>query len=295
MDQKTEKLFDEIADKMAESLNISEKDSPDTQAQIFKKWAQSWATLVPQNGNSNRPYNGCNAMLAGMLMQLNGWKHPFFLTFNGIKKMGGNVTKGEKSMPIFWWEMIAIKNNDTGVVEKCFPKLKTFRVFNIAQTDLDASACTIANKDNSTLEDAEKLIENLNITFGEGDPCYIPSQDKICMPSIESFKSTGDYYSAMFHEIGHWTMSETRCNRTGDKKLSYAQEELVAEMTAVFLNAKYGIEGDFQHAEYIGHWIKSLKDHPRSFFDACRMAQKAANFILKEGKATVAEKGEKVA
>jgi antirestriction protein ArdC len=273
-----ERTFDDIANKIAETLKIDESMDDTAKAQVFTKWVRSWASNAPQNGNSNRPYNGCNAFLTSLMMHHNGWKNPFFLTFNGVKKMGGRIVKGEKSLPIFWWEQVVVKD-DEGEVKFSFPRLKVFKVWNVDQTTVDPKKCTIANCEGRKISEIENMVKDLEIEMVVGDPSYNPSTDKIAMPSIESFKTEADYYSTLFHEMGHWTMTEERCNRKG---LTYAEEELVAEMTAVFLDAEFGIEGELQHPEYIGSWIKNLKDQPRAFFDACRKAQRAANFILKK-------------
>lgn len=277
-----EKSFDKIASQIASTLQLSEDMGEDAQAVAFGKWMRSWASFAPQNGASNRPYNGCNSMLLGMMMGLKKWEHPFFLTFAGCKKLGGAVLKGEKSLPIFWWNMIPKKNRETGEVEGFFPQLKVFNVFNVAQTTVDPSKCQKANCEGRRIEEIDQMVKDLGVIIEGGDPAYVPSRDVVKMPEIKAFKTEADYYSSLFHELGHWTATTERCNRVGEKKLSYAQEELVAEMTAVFLDAEFGIEGELQHPEYIASWIKGLKNQPRQFFDACRMAQKAANFILQK-------------
>jgi antirestriction protein ArdC len=281
-----EKTFDDIANQIASTLQISEGMNEDQKAVAFGQWMKSWVSMKPQNGNSNRAYNGCNALLTGLMMHHKGWEHPFFMTFNGVKKLGGRVNKGEKSLPIFWWEMIPLKDKTTGEVTGCFPKLKVFKVFNIAQTTVDPDKCKKVKCEGKRIEEIDNMVANLGVEFFTADPCYVPSTDKIGMPDIKSFKTEGDYYAALTHELGHYTMHEERCNRSGDKKLSYAQEELVAELTSAFLCAEFGIEGNLQHPEYIGSWIKGLKDQPRAFFDAARMAQKSANWILKNGMVT---------
>jgi antirestriction protein ArdC len=289
-----EKTFDEIALKMAETLKISEGMTEDQKATIFQGWVKSWASNLPQNGNSNRAYNGCNQFFLSMMMNFKGWKHPYFLTFNGVEKLGGTVNKGEKSLPIFWWQIIPIKDKVTGEIKGAFPKIKIFRVFHISQTTVDPSACTIANCEGKKVEEIEGMVAQLGVKILCGEPSYSPAEDVVKMPSIESFKSENHYYSVLMHELSHYTMKKERCNREGDKKLSYAQEELVAELSSMFLCAEFGIQGEFQHKEYISSWIKGIKDQPRAFFDACRLANKAANFILKNGLDSKEDKEETV-
>jgi antirestriction protein ArdC len=55
------------------------------------------------------------------------------------------------------------------------------------------------------------------------------------------FLSSEEYYSTLFHELGHATGHVSRLNRESLTKIAgfgtheYSKEELVAEMTAAFL------------------------------------------------------------
>ena len=80
----------------------------------------------------------------------------------------------------------------------------------------------------------------------------------------------------------HWSGHETRLkrqlgNRFGTK--AYAAEELIAELTAAFLCAHLGVEGQLRHADYIGTWIVLLKDDNRVVFTAASKASETANFL----------------
>jgi antirestriction protein ArdC len=66
-------------------------------------------------------------------------------------------------------------------------------------------------------------------------------------------------------------------NRFGS--LSYAAEELVAELGAAFLCAEFGFDGDVRNAGYIASWIELLKADKRAFFTACSQASKAAEYL----------------
>jgi len=61
----------------------------------------------------------------------------------------------------------------------------------------------------------------------------------------------------------------------------YAREELVAEMGAAFLCADLSITPEIRvdHAAYIGHWLKVLKNDMRAIFSAAAQAQKAADYL----------------
>ena len=98
---------------------------------------------------------------------------------------------------------------------------------------------------------------------------------------MEQFQTEDDFYSVMFHELGHWTKTKERTNRIKEK-LSHAQEELVAELTSAFLSREHGLKGAFQHTEYIAGWIDDLKDQPQEFFRAVSLANKSAKYIKGE-------------
>jgi Zincin-like metallopeptidase len=67
--------------------------------------------------------------------------------------------------------------------------------------------------------------------------------------------------------------------RFGD--ISYAKEELRAELASVFLAAERGIPHDpEQHAAYVGSWIKTLKEDKNEIFRAAHDASRAADFLL---------------
>jgi antirestriction protein ArdC len=73
----------------------------------------------------------------------------------------------------------------------------------------------------------------------------------------------------------------------GEARKIYAEEELVAEMAASFLNASAGIvESQIENsAAYLQGWIKALssKDAKSWVIRAASQAQKAAEYILPVG------------
>jgi antirestriction protein ArdC len=58
-------------------------------------------------------------------------------------------------------------------------------------------------------------------------------------------------------------------------------EELVAELGAAFLCADLELtpEPRAEHASYLDHWLKVLKDDKRAIFSAASHAQRAADFL----------------
>ena len=60
----------------------------------------------------------------------------------------------------------------------------------------------------------------------------------------------------------------------------YAQEELVAEISAAFLCASLGIMPTVRHADYIASWLEVLREDNRAIVRAASAASKAANYLL---------------
>ena len=104
----------------------------------------------------------------------------------------------------------------------------------------------------------------------------------IQLPPRAAFETLERYFATALHELGHWSGHKTRLNRDlanrfGSK--AYAVEELVAELTAAFLCAHLGIEGELRHADYIATWIVLLKEDNRAVFTAASKASQAANYL----------------
>ncbi len=153
-----------------------------------------------------------------------------------------------------------------------------------------------------TVEVSKPIVEKINSiedfianTFAtienrEGDAYYSPIEDKICMPLMSVFKDTKygtaseNYYATLLHELTHWTGHSSRVNRKiknqfGDH--AYAEEELIAELGAAFMGAEFEISGtkNLDHANYIGNWLKVLKDNKQFIIAAASEASKAVDYM----------------
>ena len=62
---------------------------------------------------------------------------------------------------------------------------------------------------------------------------------------------------------------------------AYAMEELRAELASAFIASELGIPTNIpQHASYLAHWIKPLKEDKREIFRAAADAQRIADMEL---------------
>ena len=262
-------------------------------------WAQPWkggqdfaGHGMPYNAATGRAYSGINVLLLWTAQLKGGYKSPAFVTFKQALDMGGNVRKGEKgTMAVFADRFVPKGEKDrareAGEDARSVYFLKSFTVFNVEQCENLGGIKEPAKPDFSNIEpDALALIKatGARITIGGNKAFYMPSTDSITMPAPQSFPDPFDYIRTCFHEIGHWTKGPGRLERNLGRKSwgdeGYAREELVAEMCAAFVCAAMGIEPTLRHADYIGSWLKVLKNDNRAIVQAASMASKAADFIL---------------
>lgn len=254
-------------------------------------WQRPWVTNPPLNVRGTR-YRGINVWLLSAQAMAKGYKAPIWLTFKQAKAMGGSVKKGESSTLVIFWKFLE-KDRD-GKVDK-FAMLRYYRVFNVEQCEgLNAEKLPKLNQGHefSPLEACEKIVAGMadlpQITHGGDRASYCPPLDVVRMPHPSDFSGTEEYYSTLFHELGHSTGHERRLGRLKGQELAsfgsdrYSKEELVAEMTAAYLAAEAGIENRTidNSAAYIQNWMRRIKDDVRLVVMAASQAEKAADFIL---------------
>lgn len=246
---------------------------------------------MPRNLISNKPYQGVNVLL--LLSQR--FTCPYWATFKQISAQGGKIKKGESHTKVIFWSTMD-KEDEEGN-EKKIPFMRYYRVWNIEQTE-DISLPKHADIPEEEIEEVDPIetCENIvasfkdcpEILFGR-KPHYNPTYDQVGMPKIEQFHAPEFYYGTLFHELVHSTKHMTRLNRD---QISYAQEELVAEIGACFLSGISGISEkifDNQVAYIHGwgqkteiscnEWKDFLKKNPKALVQAASQAQKAADYI----------------
>jgi len=271
------KVYDKIAERISEALKNG-----------TCPWRKTWKGATAPCNISGRKYSGANFFI----LSLAGYTNPVFMTFNQIRKSGGNVIKGQKGWPVIFWKFLETKDKVTGD-KVTFPMLRYFTVFNIEQTEgvkLPKKLEIVERTDVEVVDAAQAIIdgyvEGPTVETTGSRAFYTPKKDQVTMPKQASFESDNSYYSVMFHELGHSTGHSTRLNR--EKGMTeicfgsheYSKEELVAELTAAFLCGVSGIDNTLDNsAAYIANWMKSLTDNPKWFIQAAGKAQKAANFI----------------
>lgn len=266
-------------------------------------WEKPWTggdgsfLKIPKNGSTGKTYEGINIVLLWGAALESGYQPNEWATLKQWSKQNETIRKEElkKGKMIVYYEL---KEEIVDGEVKKYPMLKYSRVFNKAQLQ---SYCPYtemanANKENKPLFQrlalVDQFVENTKITIEENgfDACYIPSEDKILMPSPKLFIDTQNcsaqesYYSVLMHEMTHLSGHPNRLNRQFGKKFGdqqYAVEELVAELGAAFLCAELEITTPEKpnHAAYIEHWLKVLRNDKQYIFTAASEASKAVDYF----------------
>ncbi len=259
-----------------------------------KPWKAGRGWPFPLNASTKRNYRGINVFLLLGEAQRRGFSCPSWLTFNQAKGLGGNVRKGEKgTQVVFYKKLSKTKSLDLEdevlAEEQAFWILRTYTVFNLDQVEgLDHLKPKVEPVEPfKAIQEAEVILRGsgVRIVHSNSDRAFYDRQgDFISLPFQESFESPESYYSVVFHECCHASGASHRLNREFGKRFgdqAYAFEELVAEMGAAFLCATAGIPYTTRHSDYIGDWVKVLKDHQRAILTAAAKAQAAVDFLLK--------------
>lgn len=269
-------------------------------------WRKTWSQgsnegFFPTNVTSGKSYRGWNVFWLNMNTQINGYTSSRYITYKQALACNGKVKKGEKGTRITYWLSMVTKlipgsdgNDDTP--GKAFMVPKIYTVFNIDQCEgLNFPLLEVIERsEEAKIIECELVISGMPnlpyIAVKGSQPCYIPAKDVVEIPHISQFEIGEYYYSALFHELAHATGHVSRLNRKeisdhkpGDKK-AYANEELVAELTASFLNCVTGTVAKTidMNTSYIKSWLEALRNDKKLVLTAAARAQKAADYILNQ-------------
>jgi antirestriction protein ArdC len=279
-----EVITDRIIDRLEQCLETGEQIP----------WRMPWkaGTQWPTNLVSKKPYQGANVMLLAMQR----YASPFWLTYRQASELGGQVRKGEQSTPIVFWSFVDKDDPETGEVKRQ-PILRYYSVFNVAQVD-NLDPAKIPTVETRALEETETAAlaagivagytDRPEIRYGHSQACFIPTLDRVEMPDRNTFVDDCSFFSVLFHELTHSTARENRLSRRpstvkrhyGDA--AYSAEELCAELGACYLCSEAGlIMATIENSTaYIQSWLKALKNDSRLLLTAAGHAQKAADYIL---------------
>jgi antirestriction protein ArdC len=240
-------------------------------------WVKPWGVPLPYNATTQRRYSGINVLL----LWDTAYQRPAWLTFQQARALAGHVRKGERATPVVYVSKF-IRSDDAE--EKAITFLKRYYVFNVEQVD-DLPRQMYAAVPSTTAPNVATFLAgtSASVRHGGTQAYYHRGTDCVQMPHPEHFVSIDHYYATLLHEIVHWTGHPTRLDREFGKKFgdhAYAFEELVAELGSAYLSADLGLSPELHHAEYLGHWVKLLRDHRQAIFTAAARASEAAGYLL---------------
>lgn len=272
-------------------------------------WEMPWhraggALHRPKNVLTNNAYQGVNVLSLWMAAERQQFSAPLWGTYKQWQEKGAQVRKGERGSPIVFYKDLDITRTDEATGEASADKVMFARaswVFNVNQVDgFELPELAPPTEDRvEHLEHVETLIRATGADIREGGDraYYRPSEDYCAVPDRARFMGTDTstptdaWYATKLHELVHWTGPKHRLdrdlvNRFGSE--AYAMEELVAELGSAFLCADLGIATAPRpdHASYIAHWLKVLKDDKKAVFTAASQADKAARYLLSFGELT---------
>jgi antirestriction protein ArdC len=126
---------------------------------------------------------------------------------------------------------------------------------------------------------AESILENypanppaISESPGE-EPVYFVLFDLITLPTPSESCTVAMYYHTLYHELAH----STRDNRRLGRDLDYADEEIVAELTAIVLTRHTRFESDLRHTKHVLNRYHAVEADLRRLWPE---ATKAASYIL---------------
>lgn len=271
----------ELTQQIIEMIQTSVNDGSD--------WTKPFRSLggQPHNPTTGKKYRGMNALWLGLMGQstVAGYGQWF--------DHGWQVQKGAKGITITM--PLISKDKKTG--EKTMYGFRGGKVFSSADVRNIETGEAWTNPElpevdlTTRIANADQYLANLGadvVHTGEGRACYTPSQDRITMPHRELFTATSssnpteNYYSTSCHEHAHWTGAASRLDRLELKnRKGYAFEELIAEISAVYLCNQLGISGSPRddHAQYLAGWLTALGSDTDYIFKAAAEAQKVVDYM----------------
>ena len=284
----TTEFYNQITEKMIHALETG-----------TAPWTRPWKVTgngIPVNALTMNPYRGVNALNLSWHALSSGVPDMRFATFKQAVEAGWKVKTGAKGVPIL--KLVPVEKKERAEREGessdhsrdlLIPKV----YFVFGAKDLEGipgleEKPKPADWTGKAEEIREKLSTALNVpvNHGGGRAFYSRTDDRIQMPGEGNFEGEKAYLGTLLHEFAHATGHEKRLNRSfgvyGDP--DYAFEELVAEMTSLFVAMLTGIspaEAHFQnHAAYVRSWIEALEKDRKALVRASKLAQTSSDLLV---------------
>ena len=267
-------------------------------------WRKEWSVKGGfRNVLTGHEYQGSNPALLCLQSSIRGWHLPLFIGAGQARSINCLPKKGSKSARILQpllREFETKELDENGDAKKAqYMSYKCVPIFNVQD---------IRGLDDEASKKLEKLIDDAVLTskprdldvrvkeahdrlfqwekevttIKGGDRAYYRElSDEIVVPKRYNFKNDESYLCTYAHECIHSTKHKSRLNRNN---LSYANEELVAELGAYIVCNRLQISNldTMNHAAYLESWCPMLRKDPKILFKSLANASKAADLVIGE-------------
>lgn len=256
-------------------------------------WQRSgMGSLIPRNAVTKAPYNGINNLICWCTAEKCQYPTSLWASFKQWQSIGARVRAGEKGTLIVFYKQYEVSpgsEDDDGQRLA----IRHSYIFNASQVDGYEASTQPPADPLQRHEGMRRLIEasGADVRIGGEQAYYVPSQDFIQLPDEHCFRQseeterTFQFESTAGHELTHWSGSAKRLNRDlsgrfGDN--AYAIEELIAELGAAFLCAELDLTAEprADHAQYLAHWLRVMKQDKKAIFSAAAKASEAARYLM---------------
>ena len=265
-----------------------------------KSWVKPWRGLPVSRPlrSCGTPYRGMNVFWLWMVADMNGYASPYWMTYVQANKLGGQVRKGEKSTIAIFYKSYSKEVEADEAGEASEESRRVLRAYSGLNADqIEGLTERYHPSQDLVLVEPEGRKADLDAFFNQipaalrhsGSAAYYePVADRITMPPTELFTGFDHYYATLAHELSHWTGHGSRLDRNLKNRFgsaAYAAEELIAELSSAILGAELGLPVAHldNHASYISHWLKLLRDDDRAILTAAARAEEASALLLELG------------
>lgn len=175
-----------------------------------ENWRKGWVGrtygTTPMN-IEHKNYHGGNVFWLMMHCAMNSYTMPVYCTLRQANSLGARIKKGEKSMPVIFWDfdirdangrritMDDYKKMSNMMKDKCTcrPFLKSYQVFNVDQTDLAEKCPDLINSFKNTY-DLDQPADDNGMYSNKLVDDMLHEQSWLCPIEYERF-SDGAFYS----------------------------------------------------------------------------------------------------
>ena len=224
-----------------------------------------------------------------------------YLTFSQIRKLQEEnpkvqIKKGAKAVYVYSHFPIFEKKPDGSLLlddqGEPIPKrfgiryVREYHISDVAHVKSHFVETEYLHETTANMALADQLIKDYGNTYGisllelYGCGQAFCQGKNLVLPDRRQFESSYEYYGTIFHELGHVTKQMQPRTQT----LSYAQEELVAELTASLLCAMFHLTDDRTEQNslaYLRSWYERIQEaNPKELYLAAAEARRAAEQIL---------------